>query len=314
MLPSVMPLTLALLPLAAQVTTGQEVVCSGDCVGKWDKCAGKDFPTARACCDDTFVCTRKNAAFSQCRPEGKSVPSSWDGSILTCAGGEECEDPEAVTIQWIQVDAGSGTNFQLGLNLGSVQENDGCAEACAADDDCFAFSEYEFARGGERCELWARDLISVAPLIDSVDNEPNLEPSLFTNISFVKCFQPPALCDPEEEVRQVPNDSGPFFKYAESGGGGFDRNRAESFYTTGSDDDAFAACITVCRLSQSPPAFEDPLDCIGFALDVVDIQGEPTTLCTLLYNEGVTREFVPQADTRVYTLDDCPTSTELAQM
>lgn len=43
-----------------------------------------------------------------------------------------------------------------------------------------------------RCELWARGLIATAPLINDVDNEPNLEPSLFTNISFVKCFEPPA--------------------------------------------------------------------------------------------------------------------------
>eukprot|EP00892_Ulva_mutabilis_P007885 jgi/Ulvmu1/5469/UM023_0005.1 len=119
------------------------------------------------------------------------------------------------------------------------------------------------------------------------------------------------VCDPEEEVRQVPTDSGPFFRFIENS---VDRNRAKNFYITGSDEDAFAACITVCRLSQSPPVFEDRLHCIGFAPDIEDIQGEPTTLCTLLYNEGATLEFFPRADTRVYTLDDCPTSTELAQM
>ena len=63
----------------------------------------------------------------------------------------ECEDPSAVTVKWVQVDAGSSTNFQTGLNLGTLRELDGCAEACADNDDCFAFSEYEFARGGERC-------------------------------------------------------------------------------------------------------------------------------------------------------------------
>lgn len=123
-----------------------------------------------------------------------------------------------------------------------------------------------------------------------------------------------AVCDPADEVRQVPNDSGPFFKWIEAGAGGFDRNRADSFYTTGSGDDAFAACVTVCRLSQSP--FPDPLECIGFALDEEDVGGEARTVCTLLYNdmEQLVTEFVPTAETRVFTLDDCPTSTELGQM
>lgn len=126
-----------------------------------------------------------------------------------------------------------------------------------------------------------------------------------------------AVCDPAEEVRQVGVDTGPFAKYAEAGGGGFDRNRAESLTTSGSDADTLAACITVCRLSQSPPAFNDPLNCIGFALDDVEDEGGQRTACTLLYSPrlpGITTPYTPTPASRIFTLDDCPTSTELGQM
>lgn len=309
------PLLWTLLPFAIRSVAGDTVACSGGCVDNWDRCAGRGFTAPRPCCNDDFVCVQKNSFFAQCRPADIEPPSSWDGQVLTCEdAGNDCEDLTAVTVKWVQVAANSFTNFDFGRNLGSMQELDGCAEACADNDDCFAFSEYDFARGGERCELWGRDLISTEPFVNDVDNEPNLEPSLFTNISFIKCFDPPPLCDPAGEVRQVGVDTGPFFKYTEAGAGGFDRNRAESFYTTGDDSDTFEACITVCRLSQSP--FDDPLNCIGFALDVEEVEGAQRTLCTLLYAErlGIVTEYLPTADSRIFTLDDCPTSTELAQM
>lgn len=124
-----------------------------------------------------------------------------------------------------------------------------------------------------------------------------------------------AVCDPAAEVRAIGADAGPFFQYREAGGGGFDRNRAASFYTTGDDDDALTACITVCRLSQSPSGVADRLHCIGFALDVEEVEGAQRTLCTLLYgNSDVVTEYVPTAESRIFTLDDCPTSTELGEM
>ena len=127
-----------------------------------------------------------------------------------------------------------------------------------------------------------------------------------------------AVCDPAEEVRQVGIDTGPFFKYKEGGVGGFDRNRAESLTTSGSDADTLAACITVCRLSQSPNPFNDPLHCTGFALDVVEVDGAQRTVCTLLYLPqqlpGIVTEYTPTPGSRIFTLDDCPTSTELGQM
>lgn len=63
--------------------------------------------------------------------------------------GSACEDPAAVTVKWVKV-AATGTRVGR-LALGSMQELDGCAEACADNDECVAFSEYEFGRGGERC-------------------------------------------------------------------------------------------------------------------------------------------------------------------
>ena len=55
-------------------------------MANWNQCAGRNFDTPSACCNDDFACFRKNNFFSQCRPASMSVPTSWDGEILTCTG------------------------------------------------------------------------------------------------------------------------------------------------------------------------------------------------------------------------------------
>lgn len=61
------------------------MVCSGDCVADFRQCAGKGFSAPRSCCNEDFDCFRKNASWSQCR-RASTVPSSWDGQVLTCTG------------------------------------------------------------------------------------------------------------------------------------------------------------------------------------------------------------------------------------
>lgn len=55
------------------------------------------------------------------------------------------------------------------------------------------------------------------PFVNGNDNEPNLEPSLFTNISFVKCFNPPARAPPPCDPLLAPLLPAPSVRHAHHG-------------------------------------------------------------------------------------------------
>lgn len=58
------------------------MLCSGECVGTYDKCAGKNIDTQLPCCNEEDQCVMKNSFYSQCRPEAKGIPMRWSNGIV----------------------------------------------------------------------------------------------------------------------------------------------------------------------------------------------------------------------------------------
>ena len=58
--------------------------CVGDCVGTFDKCAGKGIGGLKSCCNPDDHCVMKNRFFSACRPRDRPVPDGWAGVVVDC--------------------------------------------------------------------------------------------------------------------------------------------------------------------------------------------------------------------------------------
>lgn len=59
--------------------------CDGlACAGKNKKCGGKGFAEVLPCCNDDFLCVKKNNGFMQCRRDGIPRDDTWDGTVVTC--------------------------------------------------------------------------------------------------------------------------------------------------------------------------------------------------------------------------------------
>eukprot|EP00892_Ulva_mutabilis_P007876 jgi/Ulvmu1/5460/UM228_0002.1 len=58
--------------------------CGGTCARNNRQCDGTTFDAPVACCDDKYMCVRRNSRFSQCRLGGEPGFGTWDGTIVTC--------------------------------------------------------------------------------------------------------------------------------------------------------------------------------------------------------------------------------------
>lgn len=59
--------------------------CAGECAGNNKKCGGKNFPRVLGCCNDDYLCVKKNNSYMACRRNGTPRNSDWDGTIVPCS-------------------------------------------------------------------------------------------------------------------------------------------------------------------------------------------------------------------------------------
>ena len=85
------PVPKPVTPIVPKITTTPVPVksvvvpkCGGKCAKKNRQCDGLTFKAPVACCDDKYLCVRRNSRFSQCRRAGKPGSKRWDGTIVKC--------------------------------------------------------------------------------------------------------------------------------------------------------------------------------------------------------------------------------------